>query len=389
MGVFVRADSPFYWLLLERSGEKPVRRATKIRHSPTTQQQRLENRKTAEVAYNAAMLALAKGDLGIEAPAGPSLADFWTKTYRPWVKKNYPDAVRETTRVITTLFLPTMGTIAIGRITPAMIHVWWDTRTSQPQSRFRELTHLRGLLARAVTLGVLPAHPLEALDIATPPTREIIRYLSAEEYARLTVALTARDDTARTARINTNTHRTARRKAPLPEIGTYADALHPAMLLSIHAGIRRKELFQAHWSAIDWQADILTVEWWTTKRNRKRTAKSRRIPLNAIALAALKAWHADHGAPKRGLIFPGAAGQPLTNLQTSFETVLETADIEDFRWHDMRHTFASWLVQKGVSLYRVQQWMGHASITTTMRYAHLAPDHGKEEVGRLVPAPLT
>lgn len=382
MGVFIRKDSPYWQLLLERTGEKPIRRPTKIPHTPSTDQQREENKRLAKVAYNAAMTALARGDLGMAKPSGPRLDEFWRKTYKPWLTKHYPKAVRETARVIETHFLPLIGSVPLTQITPDRIHAWLDARTDvTPQSRFRELSHLRGLLTRAVTVKVIPAHPLIDLDLAPAPSKEIVRYLTADEEARLLTALTARDAAEREARERANRHRLARKKAALPPLGAYMDALHPIVVLSLQTGMRRGEVFQAHWSAIDWQAKVITVEWWTTKRDRKRAVKSRRIPLNQPAIDALTTWRDQQGSPKRHtLIFPGRTGKALTNLQSSWEAVLKDAAIEDFRWHDLRHTFASKLVQRGVSLYVVQKLLGHGSITTTMRYAHLAPDQGRAAV---------
>jgi integrase len=64
----------------------------------------------------------------------------------------------------------------------------------------------------------------------------------------------------------------------------------------------------------------------------------------------------------------------------SFKPALKAAGISDFRWHDLRHTFASWLVQDGVPPDRVSKLLGHTNLTMTMRYAHLAPNHLHEDV---------
>lgn len=84
MGVFVRPDSPFYQLLLERKGEKALKRPTKIPHSPPTKKQRIENRRLAEQAYHDAMRALAKGDLGHEDGFTKDFTDLadWYRIHR-------------------------------------------------------------------------------------------------------------------------------------------------------------------------------------------------------------------------------------------------------------------------------------------------------------------
>ncbi|TKC83790.1 site-specific integrase [Trinickia terrae] len=74
----------------------------------------------------------------------------------------------------------------------------------------------------------------------------------------------------------------------------------------------------------------------------------------------------------------------MTTIQKGFQAACDRAGIEDFRVHDLRHTFASWLVMAGVSLYVVKELLGHSSITVTERYAHLAPHVGRAAVQLLL-----
>jgi len=76
-------------------------------------------------------------------------------------------------------------------------------------------------------------------------------------------------------------------------------------------------------------------------------------------------------------------GDGIKSIKTSFATACERAGIEDFRIHDMRHTFASHLVQNGVQLLAVKELLGHKTLAMVMRYAHLAPDNLRSAIEKL------
>ncbi len=76
-------------------------------------------------------------------------------------------------------------------------------------------------------------------------------------------------------------------------------------------------------------------------------------------------------------------GEPVQDLKNAFHTALEIAKIKDFTWHDLRHTFASWLIMKGASLRAVAELLGRRGLRMVMRYAHLTPAYLSAEVGLL------
>jgi integrase len=92
----------------------------------------------------------------------------------------------------------------------------------------------------------------------------------------------------------------------------------------------------------------------------------RHVPLNKKATAALRLWRRRGHT---GLVFG------LTDIKKSYATLLRNAGIEEFRFHDLRHHFASRLVMAGIDLNTVRELLGHADIRMTLRYAHLAPEH--------------
>ena len=99
------------------------------------------------------------------------------------------------------------------------------------------------------------------------------------------------------------------------------------------------------------------------------------------ALKSRLPWKVQHDprAPNRLLnnayIFTGRNGVPFRDIKGSFASALRKAGIKDFKFHDLRHTFASHLVMEGVDLNTVKELLGHKTLAMTFRYAHLAPGH--------------
>lgn len=148
------------------------------------------------------------------------------------------------------------------------------------------------------------------------------------------------------------------------------------ILVALHSGMRRSEQYPTsccldgglRWEHIDFRAAVITIP-------RSKHGERRHIPMNSIlqeTLARLKKTSTSQ------YVFPNGPADKW------FPEACRAAKIEDFRWHDLRHTFASRLVMAGVDLRTVQELLGHKSIITTIRYAHLAPGHLAEAVERLV-----
>ena len=80
---------------------------------------------------------------------------------------------------------------------------------------------------------------------------------------------------------------------------------------------------------------------------------------------------------QKGYVFPSPVkeGQPRYDFKRQFRNAVKKAGIDNFRFHDLRHTFASHLVMSVVDLMTVKEQLGHTTLTMTMRYSHLAPDH--------------
>lgn len=140
--------------------------------------------------------------------------------------------------------------------------------------------------------------------------------------------------------------------------------------LALNTGCRRGELLNLEWSRVDFPQRRFLLEARHTKTRRRRS-----IALNDDALRTLlrlKAWQDEH-VPGSPWVFGWKHGSRITTFKTSWTSALKRAGIENFRIHDLRHIFASWLVMQGESIYVVKELLGHASVTQTEIYAHLAP----------------
>lgn len=208
----------------------------------------------------------------------------------------------------------------------------------------------------AVLTGRRAANPAAGVRKFKEDPLGRLRYLSEEEEARLRAAIQEHD---------------ARR---IPEFD-----------LALNTGLRRSEQFNLRWIDVDLKAGILQV---IGKGGRRRV-----IPLNSRARVALRALHEMKGLGPWVVKHLSHRPQPGTGPKQSlgqrdnrrwFEICVKQAGIEDFVWHDLRHTFATRLVQAGVDIITVQRLLGHTSILMTMRYAHARPDFELEAVERLV-----
>lgn len=152
--------------------------------------------------------------------------------------------------------------------------------------------------------------------------------------------------------------------------------------VALHTGCRAEELKGLEWSRVDLDARLIILESQHTKAGRRRS-----VPLNDIAYDAIVArirFRAEF-CPTSPWVFARKNGDRVASVKTAFNTACEKAGITNFRFHDLRHTCAAWLVSAGVSLTEVRDLLGHASITMTERYAHLHPNRVREAVAVLNP----
>ncbi|MEM6785252.1 MAG: site-specific integrase [Bacteroidota bacterium] len=157
--------------------------------------------------------------------------------------------------------------------------------------------------------------------------------------------------------------------------------LIPLVTVAVYTGLRLGELVALRWRDVDLHARTLVVRHTATSRTKSR--RDRAVPLAQQAVDVLVGIRPHDQLD--GLVFTGATGRAVNKEYASkrFLRYRRQAGLPDeIHFHCLRHTTASWLVQGGVSIVRVKEILGHASIQTTMRYAHLVPSGFLDELDR-------
>lgn len=255
------------------------------------------------------------------------------------------------------------------------VETWRLGRQKQnrnPKTINRDTATLKATLQKAVEWELLKDNPLARLKPLKIDKRPVVRYLTDEEDKRLQTALKARDKRRRDERKSGNEWRKQRGYKLKPDLGGYSDNLTPMILLALNTGLRRGELWNLVWSDVDFKRKNLTVHGKGAK-----SKQTRHIPLNDMACTTLKTHKGDVTPLPSMPVF----GQH--EFRKALTAILKNAKIDNFRFHDCRHTFASRLVMAGVPLNTVRELMGHASLEMTLIYAHLAPDNLRHAVEML------
>lgn len=237
---------------------------------------------------------------------------------------------------------PFFSGLAIEAVTPAIIADYKTRRGVSVGTLRKELGVLRAAVRYCQRELGWPITDPTVGRIPDPPAGRV-RWLTRDEYRRLVAA-------AKTSE-----------KAPW---------LRWFIVLAVNTGMRRNELLDLTWSRVDLENRLVYLAP-TDQKSRRYDS----VPLNEGSVDAL-AHLKDLGAPG-DLVFA------VASVRKSFRTACRRAGVDDFRIHDLRHTCAAWMVQRGVPLRTVADVLRHSDIATTMRYAHLSPAHARTGVEAL------
>jgi integrase len=244
------------------------------------------------------------------------------------------------------------GSHAAEELTPKEIEYRLAKVAEKKHWASSTFNHYRSLLSLSYRLGILNR------KVTSNPARSVthrrednnrVRFLTVEEEKRLRKIIEAK----------------------------WASHM-PEFDLAINTGLRKGSQYGLSWDMVDWKGRMLNIP-------RTKNEEPNHVPLNDAAVAALRVVH-DRGEA-RGRVFQSArTGEPLENGRHWFEDAVREAEIENFRWHDLRHTFASRLRMKGAPLEDIADLLGHKSLMMTRRYAHLGPNKLHAVVSLLGPS---
>jgi integrase len=302
----------------------------------------LAKNKIAEVTQGVDVQAVRKHDrTKTKYSKFSTLQFFLEEKYAPWLKSRNPKTAEKTIKAFESSF-PTLMDFQLSDITAWEIEKWRNKRLTdgvKPATTNRQINTIKGCLSRAVEWGAIDSHDLNKVKTLTVDNSKV-RYLSKDEEKRLRENLKDSD----------------------------TDFLEVIVLLALNTGMRKGELLSLEWNHINFDNKIVTVDFQNAK-----SGNTRHLPLNTQAFNTLKLWQQETDGI--GFVFKDKKNAQLKDFPYVWGALLDEAQITNFRFHDLRHHFASKLVMASVDLNTVRELLGHSDLKMTLRYAHLAPEH--------------
>lgn len=220
------------------------------------------------------------------------------------------------------------------------------TRTRGPATVNRYLAALSHVLTIAVReWGWLHDRPMASVDKLKEPAGRV-RFLSDDERTRLLAACQA----------------------------SVSPLLYPMVILALSTGMRRDEARCLRWQQVDLRRGVILV-------GKTKNGQPKGVPLSGLARKLIAGLHGQKGDTP--FVFPNPDGSRPIDIRSAWEKARERAGIEDFHFHDLRHSTASYLAMNGASLAEIADVLGHKTFAMVKRYAHLAPEHTAKVVASM------
>ena len=211
----------------------------------------------------------------------------------------------------------------------------------------RELALMKVMYSKAIDWRYCPENPVRRLKLFAENDNQIERILGPGEEKRLFEAS--------------------------------AEHLRPILKVAIYTGMRRGEILGLKWDQVDFLRSQIRVE-------RTKSGRTRFIPINSELMDTLKELKKRKGGGE--YLFPNPeSGRSLQDVKTAFKAACRRAGIKRLRFHDLRHTFGTRLVEAGIDLITVKALMGHSTVTVTERYTHSSQVSKRDAVEALTRKP--
>jgi integrase len=306
-------------------------------------------KRTAEAWLREILDQARRGTLPGQVQTGVTFADAAAEWLRfiEEDRERKPSTLKDYRSVLQAYLLPAFGSEAVEAITPEDIEKWRRSLTSlSNRSKNKLLIQLHGIFRRAQIVWGIPVNPLARVEKHPMRPSGDIQVFSPEEVWSLVRAADSEQDGA-------------------------------LFLTAAFTGLRMGELLALRWRDVDFAGSTVRVRasYAAGQLTTPKSGKVRSVPLApAVASALARLGRREHWLGEDDLVFVGAAGGYLDGsaLRRRFKDALGRAGLRSLRFHDLRHTFGTRMIAKA-DIRRVQEWMGHADIQTTMRYLHYAP----------------
>lgn len=307
------------------------------------------SKKVAEVLAAKRIAEIAEGKyLDVRKSKKTKFAEFCNEYLEKYAKVNKRSWTRDRTSI--NVLRPFFGNRRLSQITPRLIEDYKIHREKSvcKATVNRELACLRRIFSIAMDWGKASDTPFKGKAVKFFKEEKFrLRFLTKEEIARLLISC---EETPKAAH------------------------LKPIVVLALNTGMRKGEILNLTWDQIDFENRIITL-------TRTKTNEERHIPMNDSLISTLE--NIKNSYVRSDLVFGRTPEKPFLDVRRSFTAALKRASISNFRFHDLRHTFASHLVMGGVDLRTVMELLGHRDIKMTLKYAHLSPEHQLDSVEML------
>lgn len=334
-GVFTRKDRPgcFYGSWMDASGR---RRKRKLAVHTLQQARSLVQAEKARVDEQRTK--------GYAAPTKDSFASILPRYLRHQKPRLSERSYERTQGILENQLRPAFGTMQLGNMRRAEIEQYVTERAGEvsPGSVVKELNVLKHLLGLAVEWELIPFNPALKIKAPRPPAGRV-RYLRPTELRALLIAC--------------------------PEW------LRPIAALAAFTAMRRGEILKLRWLDVDLTGGRILLP-------QTKNGEGRIVYLNRLAAQVLQSRWTTY-ARSTDRVFPLTEHCTADNISKGFAAVCRRLEIEDFHFHDLRHTAASWLRMQGADIHTVAQVLGHKDLRMAARYQHLSPEFLSEAVARL------